>query len=94
MTPTETKRDKNFTSISIRTPTVNQIKSQIVRESISRLRDVADGTSTDYSLNFSVAGYIEIAVKEKLERDRLSSPDNKESQASEETVQPQGGLVG
>ena|SRR5271157_4345502 len=74
---------KNYTSISIKTSTVNQIRTQLVHDSIPRLREIATGTSADYKgLRFSVAHYIELAVTEKMQRDN-NAPSSNQSQPDE-----------
>ena len=78
MEPSE--RTMTFTSISIHTSTVNQIRTQLVHDSIPRLREIAAGTTADYKgLKFSVASYIELAVREKMQRDN-NAPSSNQSQ--------------
>jgi len=71
------KPAKTFTSISVPTSMVEQIRTQLVHDSIPRLREIAAGTTTDYKgLKFSVASYIETAVREKMWRDNNASLSN------------------
>jgi len=68
---------KNFTSISIHTSVVSRIRTQLVHDSIPRLREIAAGTTSDYKgLKFSVASYIELAVREKMQRDNNAPSSN------------------